>query len=92
MRLKEIIEKAKQGLGELTTLKVNTIVGASKDEEKGEWKVTVELLEKAAIPDSMDLLGIYEVLLNEEGEIVRFERKGLRKRGDTEKVEEALSF
>jgi len=88
MRLKEIIEKAKQGLGELTTLKVNTVVGASKDEENGGWRVMVELLEKAAIPDSMDLLGTYEVLLNEEGEIIEFERKGLRKRGDTEKIEE----
>jgi hypothetical protein len=88
MRMKEVIEKAKEGLGGLTTLKLNTVVGASKDEERGGWRVMVELLEKASIPDSMDLLGTYEVLLDEEGEIVGFERKGLRKRGDTEKEEE----
>ncbi|MBE0516581.1 MAG: gas vesicle protein [Methanophagales archaeon] len=87
MRLKEVIEKVKIGIGELTTLKLNTVIGASKDEENGGWKVLVELLEKESIPDSMDLLGIYEVLLNQEGEIVRFERKGMRKRGDIEKVE-----
>lgn len=82
MRMKEVIEKAKEGLGELTTLKLNTVVGASKDEESGGWKVLVELVEKASIPDAMDLLGTYEVLLDEEGEIVQFERKGMRKRGD----------
>jgi len=82
MRMNEVIEKAKKGIAELTTLKLNTVIGASKDEESGGWRVMVELLEKASIPDAMDLLGIYEVLLDEEGEIVQFERKGMRKRGD----------
>jgi len=76
MRMNEVIEKAKKGIAELTTLKLNTVIGASKDEESGGWRVMVELLEKASIPDAMDLLGIYEVLLDEEGEIVQFERKG----------------
>ena len=88
MRMNEVIKKAKEGLGELTTLKLNTVVGASKDEESGGWRVMVELLEKASIPDAMDLLGTYEVLLDEEGEIVQFERKGLRKRGDATMGEE----
>ncbi len=88
MEIKEVIEKAKKEIGELTTLKLNTVIGASKDEESGGWKVMVELLEKASIPDSMDLLGVYEVLLREEGEIIGFERKGMRKRGDVERREE----
>lgn len=83
MRMKEVIKKAKEGLGELTPLKLNTVIGATKDEDGGGWKVMVELLEKASIPDAMDLLGTYEVLLDERGEIVEFERKGMRKRGDT---------
>jgi hypothetical protein len=84
MNIKEVIEKAKKEIGELTTLKINTAIGASKDEESGVWKVLLELLEKASIPDAMDIIGTYEVQLTEEGEIVGFERKGLRKRGDTE--------
>jgi len=87
MNIKEAIEKAKEELGELTTLKINTVIGASKDEERGIWKVMVELLEKVAIPDSMDVLGTYEVLLTREGEILGFVRKGMRKRGDMETVE-----
>lgn len=88
MEIKEAIEKAKKEIGELTKLKLNTVIGASKDEESGNWNVTVELIEKTSIPDSMDLLGIYEVLVNEKGKVVRFERKGLKKRGDVERREE----
>ena len=84
MALKEVIENAKRGVGDLTTLKINTVISASKDEESGLWHVMMELLEKESVPDSMDLLGIYEVHLDEEGEIVEFERRGMRKRGDTE--------
>jgi hypothetical protein len=87
MNLREVIERAKQGVGELTPLKLNTVIGASKDEESGGWKVLVELLEKTSIPDSQDLLGIYEILLTAEGEIVRFERKGMRRRGEVEQRE-----
>jgi len=87
MNLREVIERAKQGVGELTPLKLNTVIGASKDEESGGWRVLVELLEKTSIPDSMDLLGIYEILLTAEGEIVRFERKGMRRRGEVEQRE-----
>jgi len=87
MNIKEVIEKVKKGISELTTLKLSTVVGASKDEENGAWKVTVELLEKESIPDSMDLLGTYEAQIDEGGEIVRFKRMGLRKRGDTERAE-----
>jgi len=87
MNIREVLEKVKKELAELTPLKLNTVIGASKDEESGGWKVMVELLEKVSIPDSMDLLGIYGVLLSEEGEIMRFERKGIRKRGDVEQGE-----
>lgn len=88
MSIKEIIENVKRDIGNLTPLKLNTVIGASKDEERGVWRVKVELLEKASIPDAMDILGTYEVQLTEGGEIIGFERKGLRKRGDTEKGEE----
>ena len=88
MRMNKVIEKAKEGLSELTTLKLSTVIGASEDEESGGWKVMVELVEKTSIPDSMDLLGTYEVLLDEGGEIAGFERRGMRKRGDTNIGEE----
>ena len=47
------------------------------------WTVSIEVLERKAIPDTMDILGLYEVVLNNEGDLLSLERKKLRKRGDT---------
>ena len=38
-----------------------------------------------AITDRMDLLAMYDVLLDDEGNIVRFDRGDLRARGDAGK-------
>jgi len=43
----------------------------------------LEALERKAIPDSMDLLGLYELRLDNEGNLLGLGRKKLRKRGET---------
>ena len=44
----------------------------------------MELIERKSIPDAQDLMGGYEVTIDdEEGKVLGFERKTLRKRGDT---------
>jgi hypothetical protein len=55
----------------------------SVEEVEGEWRVTVEALERKAIPDSQDLLGRYEIRLNKNGELIGWTQKILRKRCDT---------
>jgi hypothetical protein len=45
--------------------------------------VTLEALERRGIPDTMDIVGIYEVHLDNNGGLLSFERKRLRKRGGT---------
>ena len=77
-----LIEKAREELSKLTGLKPSSTVGASKD-EKG-WHITVEMVEKQSIPDQMDILALYEALLDEEGNLLGFERKSMRKRMETE--------
>lgn len=76
-----LVEKARKELSKLTGLNPSSTVNATKD-EKG-WHISVEMLEKKSIPDQMDILAIYEVLLDEEGNLLGFERKGMRKRVDT---------
>ena len=44
----------------------------------------MEITEKSSIPEAMDVLGIYDVHSDEEGNVLSYERKGLKKRGDTE--------
>jgi hypothetical protein len=87
MGIKEIIEQAKKSLVDSTGFKTPRGIGAKKVEK--EWIVRVEITEKSSIPEGMDILGIYDVRLNNEGGMLSYERKGLKKRGDTEvKIEE----
>lgn len=62
--------------------KVSSVTGVAKTAEG--WRVTVELVERTAIPDTMDLLGVYEVLLDPEGELISYERIRMRRRSDLE--------
>lgn len=80
MKTSEVIEAAKGHLAEITRLEVNNIISMKREEDK--WYVTFELVEKKSIPDAMDVLGIYELVLNGNGDLVNFERKSIRKRGD----------
>lgn len=81
MKADEVVEKAKKQIAEVIKLPVTTVVGISKEKEKG-WKVAIELLEMKRIPDAMDTLGIYDVYLDDKGELLSFERKSMRRRGD----------
>lgn len=81
-----IIEKAKKGLAGLTGFSSPSGIGAKKKD--GGWAVTIEILEKKSIPDGMDVMGIYEVETDQEGDIVSYERKEVRRRGDVTGKEE----
>lgn len=81
----ELAEKAKARLERVTGLKASSVIGVAQ-EEGGHWMVTLELVEKKSIPDSMDILGTYEVKVDEAGDVLDFARTRLRKRGDTVEV------
>ena len=83
--INELIKKAREELSKVTGLELSTTVAAVK-EEKG-WKVTLEMVEKHSIPDQMDILAVYEVILDNDGNVIEFNRTQLRKRVDTETVE-----
>jgi len=80
MDMKELAERAKSQLAELTGLKPITITGAFKDEQG--WHVLLDMLEMSRIPPATDILGDYEVLLDENGTLLRFERRRTRLRGE----------
>jgi len=82
MNADEIIKKAQEDFARLSKISIDGIIGLSKTEEG--WVVLLEALERRAIPDTMDVLGVYEVRLDSEGNFLSFERKKLRKRGETE--------
>jgi hypothetical protein len=81
MNANEVIEKAQQEFVRLGKKPADGVTGLSKTEEG--WSVLLEALERKAIPDTMDVLGLYELRLDNEGNLLGLERKKLRKRGDT---------
>ena len=81
MNADEIIKKAQEDFARLSKIPVDGVTGLAKTEEG--WVVSLEALERRAIPDTMDVLGVYEVRLDSEGNLLGFDRKKLRKRGET---------
>lgn len=81
MNVDQLVKKAQGDFAKFSKMPVNGVTGLSKT-EKG-WVVSLEALERRAIPDTMDILGLYEVQMDDEGNFLSFERKKLRKRGET---------
>jgi len=86
MDMKELAERAKSQLSEVTGLNPETVSGAFKDEQG--WHVAVDMLEMSRIPPATDVLGDYEVLADENGNMLKFERKRTRLRGEPMEKEE----
>ena len=75
----QIIDTMNRSLPQLR-LRVSSITSAARDEEG--WRVTAELVERKGVPDTNDLLGMYEFRLDHNGCMVRYERTRMRRRGD----------
>jgi len=82
----KLVETAREDLASLTGLELGSTLSTLKD-EKG-WRVQVEMVEKKSLPDSMDILATYEVLMDDEGNLLEFKRYSMRKRIDTELPEQ----
>jgi hypothetical protein len=81
MNAEEVIMKARGHIATLGKKHDEGVTCLSKVENG--WTVCIEELERKGIPDTMDILGLYEISLNDEGDLLSAERKNLRKRGDT---------
>jgi len=81
MNAQETITKAR---GYITTMGKRNDEGVTNLSQREDgWTVCIEVMERKGIPDTMDILGLYEINLNNEGDMLSVERKKLRKRGDT---------
>ena len=69
---KEIAERAKEQLAQLTGYEAGTVSGLSKDKEG--WHVSVDMIELRRVPDTTDVLAVYEALLDEEGNLLSYKR------------------
>lgn len=81
MEVIELVNKLVTEFPPLINLKTSGVVAISRSEDG--WIISIEMIEKKSIPDSMDVLGCYEVKLDDGGKICDFSRVRLRRRGDT---------
>jgi Gas vesicle synthesis protein GvpO len=82
MQLTKVAEIAKAQLAEATNLAPLVVSGADRDGDG--WRLTVEMVELQRIPEAQDVIGTYDVRLNDDGDLVEWRRLGLRRRDDTE--------
>ncbi len=69
----ELVRTAAALLGELTGRPAESVLGLHKDDDG--WKVMVEVVELPRIPRATDVIGCYEVTLDDDGDLVSYERQ-----------------
>jgi len=72
MRAYDIAESAKREIAALTKLEVDTVCSIHKDGDV--WIVEVEMIELSMTSISQDILGIYEMTLDESGGLIAYRR------------------
>ncbi len=63
-----------------TNKRATDVIGVEKDGDQ--WLVVVESIERKAVPDTQDILGEYEIRMNDRGEVLGYRRLCLRHRCD----------
>ncbi len=75
----ELARTAVQTVAQFTGRRPESVLGVQQDGDG--WRVTVEVVEMSRVPTSTDLLGSYVVSLDEQGEVVGYERRRRYQRG-----------
>jgi hypothetical protein len=86
MDIKLASKTAKEKLSDALNKKANTVVSVSKEGDI--WNAVIEIIDEEYLPgknlDSMsDIIGVYDVKLSDKGELLSWNKKSSRKRGNT---------
>lgn len=85
-QMMNLAERAREQLAEVTGFSPVAAVGGFKDEEG--WHISVDVLEMARLPEATDIIGTYVVTLDLDANMVKFEKKRARLRGEAYEEEE----
>lgn len=72
-RLRRLTRTARELLQELNGADVDSV--SAVDKTRDGWRVTLETVEVRRVPDSMDVMATYDVELDGDGDLVRYERR-----------------
>jgi hypothetical protein len=68
-----VADRTRRALVGITGLEPESVTSLEQGDD-GSWKVTVELLELARIPQTDDVLGTYEASVDASGELLGYRR------------------
>lgn len=68
----EIAAAARRQLGALTGRDSESVVGLQQTEDG--WRLLLEVVEVARVPASTDLIGVYDLTLDKDGQLLEYER------------------
>lgn len=74
-----VIDSAVRAIS-ILKLKLSSVISVTRAEDG--WRVAMELVERAGVPDTSDVLGVYELRLDGAGNVVAYERTRMRRRCD----------
>ena len=78
----DLTQAAREIIEDLTGYPAEAVTGLHRDGES--WLVTVEVLELERVPSTTDVLATYAVQLNDESELLGYERRRRFLRAQTE--------
>ncbi len=68
----DIAKRAKEQLAQVTGLQPETVSRLTRNGEG--WHVSVDMIELKRIPEATDVLATYEVILDDQGNLLRYQR------------------
>ena len=80
--LERIVNRARGHVEQLLGNEPESVSGLTQS--NGSWSVTVDVVEVHRIPDSTDILGSYEVVVDDDGDLLRLARRARYRRTQVE--------
>lgn len=76
----QVVQRVREEFPRLLGRPVESVLGIQHDGD-GSWHVNVQVVELARIPSSTDVLGVYEVMLDDDGQLSGYQRRRRYNRG-----------
>ena len=77
--LRQLARHAGEEMQEMLGRRVTGVLGMQREDDG--WTVTIEVIEVERVPETTNLMGIYKVTLDEDGELVDYRRTRSYHRG-----------
>ena len=78
--IKELGQKSLSIAESLLNKKAESVKSINKEDK--DWRAVVEVLERVSVPDTQDILGRYEFMFDNKGEVLDYKQIMLRRRAD----------